>query len=47
VPLDFPSRVGYRVIAADLVDPVYPWRHDSDKLARALLRMLSETKGAE
>jgi uncharacterized cofD-like protein len=47
VPLDFPPRAGYRVIAADLIDLAHPWRHDSDKLARALLRMLSETKGAE
>jgi len=47
VPLDVPPRAGYRVIATDLVDPVHPWRHDSDKLARALLQTLSETKGAE
>jgi hypothetical protein len=42
VPLDFPPDVGYRVVTADLVDPVHPWRHDSRKLARALLRLLRE-----
>jgi uncharacterized cofD-like protein len=30
----------YRVMSADLVDPEHPWRHDSGKLARALLRIL-------
>jgi uncharacterized cofD-like protein len=30
----------YRVIALDLVDPDYPWRHASDKLGQALLRMV-------
>jgi len=40
VPVDFPPDAGYRVIAVDLVDPAHPWRHDSDKLARALLRMV-------
>jgi uncharacterized cofD-like protein len=39
---DFPPDAGYRVIAADLVDETRPWRHDSDKLARALLRILRE-----
>jgi uncharacterized cofD-like protein len=47
VPLDFPPRAEYQVLATDLVDPVHPWRHDSDKLARALLQTLSEMKGAE
>ena len=42
VPLDFPPDAGYRVVTADLVDPVHPWRHDSRKLARALLRLLRE-----
>jgi uncharacterized cofD-like protein len=40
VPLGFPPDAGYRVIAADLVDPARAWRHDSDKLARALLDLL-------
>ncbi len=42
VPLDFPPRAENQVIAADLVDLAYPWRHDSDKLARALLRLLED-----
>jgi hypothetical protein len=33
----------YRVVTADLVDRLHPWRHDSRKLARALLRFLEET----
>jgi len=40
VSAGFPSDTGYRVVAADLIDPAHPWRHDSDKLARALLSML-------
>ncbi len=40
VPLGFPPDAGYRVITADLVDPARAWRHDSDKLARALLDLL-------
>jgi uncharacterized cofD-like protein len=40
VSADFPPDAGYRVIAADLIDPAHPWRHDSDKLAQTLLRLL-------
>jgi uncharacterized cofD-like protein len=40
VRADFPSDTAYRVIEADLVDPAHPWRHDSDKLALAVLRLL-------
>jgi uncharacterized cofD-like protein len=40
VPVSFPPDAGYRVITADLVDPARAWRHDSDKLARALLDLL-------
>jgi uncharacterized cofD-like protein len=40
VPVDFPPSAGYRVITADLIDPAHPWRHDSHKLAQALLRLL-------
>lgn len=39
-PVDFPPHAAYRVITADLVDRAHPWRHDSDKLARAVLRLL-------
>jgi uncharacterized cofD-like protein len=40
VRTDFPSDTACQVIEADLVDPTCPWRHDSDKLALALLRLL-------
>ena len=40
VPVDFPPDAEYRAITADLVDPARAWRHDSDKLARALLGLL-------
>jgi len=42
VPADFPPDAGYRVVTTDLVDPAHPWRHDSDKLARALLGLVGE-----
>jgi uncharacterized cofD-like protein len=47
VTADFPPGASYQVINADLVDLARPWRHDSDKLARALLRILSQTKGVK
>jgi len=40
VPVTFPPGAAYRVITRDLVDRARPWRHDSDKLARALLNLL-------
>jgi len=40
VRIEFPPGAGYRVISTDLVDHARPWRHDSDKLARALLNLL-------
>ncbi|HUX76767.1 MAG TPA: gluconeogenesis factor YvcK family protein [Anaerolineae bacterium] len=40
VVVDFPPGAAYRVITRDLVDRARPWRHDSDKLARALLNLL-------
>jgi uncharacterized cofD-like protein len=42
VPPEVPPGTQYRVIAEDLVDVAHPWRHDSDKLARALLRLVEE-----
>lgn len=33
---------GYRLVLADLVDPQHPWRHDSAKLAQALMSLVSE-----
>jgi uncharacterized cofD-like protein len=40
---EVPPDAVYRVIATDLVDKLHPWRHESSKLARALLRLLEET----
>ena len=42
VSADLAPGAGYRVVTADLVDPIHPWRHDSDKLARALLGLMQE-----
>jgi 2-phospho-L-lactate transferase/gluconeogenesis factor (CofD/UPF0052 family) len=39
---EVPTDAAYRVVTADLVDELHPWRHDSDKLARALLRLLDD-----
>jgi uncharacterized cofD-like protein len=33
------------VYAADLVDPDFPWRHDSDKLTQVLIDLLNERTG--
>jgi uncharacterized cofD-like protein len=35
----------YRLYQADLVDALYPWRHDSDKLARAVMDLYQERTG--
>jgi uncharacterized cofD-like protein len=32
---------GYRLLLADLVDSQYPWRHDSTKLAQALISLIN------
>jgi uncharacterized cofD-like protein len=42
VSLEIPPNVAYHVIAADIVDSVRPWRHDSNKLACTLLHVLQE-----
>ena len=44
VVADVPPDADYRLVTADLVDREHPWRHDSQRLARALLRHL-ETEG--
>lgn len=41
VALNYPPGDGYEVIAADLIDPDAPWRHDSTKLADQILAHLS------
>ncbi|MDY6878245.1 MAG: gluconeogenesis factor YvcK family protein [Chloroflexota bacterium] len=40
VRVDLPPNAGYQLITKDLVDPAHPWRHDSDKLARALMQLV-------
>jgi len=40
VVADVPPDADYRVVTGDLVDREHPWRHDSQRLARALLRHL-------
>jgi uncharacterized cofD-like protein len=37
---DVPPDADYLVITADVVDRTHPWRHDSHKLAQALMRHL-------
>jgi uncharacterized cofD-like protein len=40
---ELPADRAYQVVTADLVDELHPWRHDSVKLAEALLRLLEAT----
>ncbi len=40
VKLPRPNAVDYRLVTKDLVDQQYPWRHDSTKLAEAVLELL-------
>jgi uncharacterized cofD-like protein len=40
VSLEVPSDADWRIVTADLADTSHPWRHDSLKLARALMRCL-------
>lgn len=50
VALHYPLHAGYQVIAADVVDPAIPWRHDSDRLAEQVLHFCREQEqvdGAE
>ena len=42
VPLEVHPDARYRVVTEDLIDVAHPWRHDSDKLARALLRLVED-----
>ena len=46
VALCFPARAGYTVIEADLVDPAAPWRHDSHKLAAAIVDFYAERRAS-
>ncbi len=42
--LEVPPGATCTLITADLVDPQRPWRHDSEKLARALMRILEKRR---
>jgi uncharacterized cofD-like protein len=45
VRLDEHTLADGRLYAADLADPVYPWRHDSQRLAEILMNLYSERTG--
>jgi uncharacterized cofD-like protein len=47
-PIGLPSTapVQVKMIMADLVDEERPWRHDSQKLAKAVLNLLSDSRKA-
>ena len=45
VQVDVSEGTRYRVVTGDLVDREHPWRHDSDKLAQALLLLQRESLG--
>ncbi len=40
--LEVPPDATYALYTTDLVDPAHPWRHDSKKLARVLMRLVEE-----
>jgi len=42
VPFDVQHLPNFRVVAADIINPANPLRHDSRKLARELMRLLRE-----
>lgn len=42
--LEIPAGAPYTLHTADLVDPARPWRHDSEKLARTLMRILENRR---
>ncbi len=42
--LEVPAGAPYALHTADLVDPARPWRHDSEKLARALMRIWEQRR---
>jgi uncharacterized cofD-like protein len=44
VKLDPPVNGRRRLLTTDLIDEARPWRHDSDKLARALLNLLNDVQ---
>ena len=45
VAADQALHTNYRVYEADLVDDLYPWRHDSKKLAKTIMDLFEERTG--
>ncbi len=45
VPLPEAQRGAYRLMTASLQDPERPWRHDPEKMARALMDLLAQHTG--
>jgi uncharacterized cofD-like protein len=44
VALAYPAHAGYDVIAADVVDPISPWRHDSARLAEQIIEFYTANR---
>jgi len=42
---DATSRRAFKIYETDLVDGLYPWRHDSKKLAKAIINVFEERTG--
>jgi uncharacterized cofD-like protein len=45
VVADMALHENYKVYEADLIDETYPWRHDSQKLAKAIINLFEERTG--
>jgi uncharacterized cofD-like protein len=39
VPLVYDEESGYEVVTGDVIDPDMPWRHDSKKLSKLLMKL--------
>jgi uncharacterized cofD-like protein len=47
VELRYPPDAGYEVIAAPMVDPDVPWRHDAKELARQVMNFFDNYRGKD
>jgi len=45
VVADMVLHENYKVYEADLIDETYPWRHDSQKLAKVIINLFEERTG--
>jgi len=45
--LCYPPDAGYEVIAAPMVDPDVPWRHDAKELARQVMEFYHSHRGKD